>query len=306
MVRRLQKKMCATSANSGNRIEPGPDDVTEEAGHADAVLLGDRLDHEVGAVADVRDRAHHHGAARHRGQQVARRSGAPPARRCRPPTAARCRRPRRRPRATRTSDRSARCRARSTARPRPRRTATGCVIPSEAPALLQEASAGIIVMNTPRKTAATSTHRRPREPIRARTLRGGVVFHDSAGEQRHARRPGQRPQVRQPGQARAEQPDRRTRRRRFPSSHSRLTRLRAAAGRPRAPDPMGGRAAALPRSRTNASVIEHREQRQQHAVDQRPGRRQAQRPGERHAPQETEEQRRIAERREQAARVRRR
>ena len=51
-------------------------------------------------------------------------------------------------------------------------------------------------------------------------------------------------------------------------------------------------------------LIEDREQRQQHAVDQRPGRREPQCPGERDAPQEAQEQGRIAKRGEQAARVR--
>src|SRR5690349_17992496 len=39
-----------------------PGHVAEEAGHGDAALLGNRLDHQVGRVADVRVGAHEHGA----------------------------------------------------------------------------------------------------------------------------------------------------------------------------------------------------------------------------------------------------
>ena len=46
----------------GDEDAAGPAHIAEEAGHGDAVLLGDGADHEVRGVADIGIGAHEHGA----------------------------------------------------------------------------------------------------------------------------------------------------------------------------------------------------------------------------------------------------
>ncbi len=97
------KNSSVIRMNSGTRTHARPDHVAEEARHRDAALAGDGVDHEVRGVADIGVGAHEHRAGRDgRERQGAGRPSAPA---------------RRRRRARRTPDRSARCRGTTTGRP---------------------------------------------------------------------------------------------------------------------------------------------------------------------------------------------
>src|SRR5215510_12564858 len=74
---------ASTHEEKGHRDEQRNQDparvchVAEEGGHPHPLLFGDRLDHEVRPVPDVRVRAHHHRAARDRAEQPRRRFALP-------------------------------------------------------------------------------------------------------------------------------------------------------------------------------------------------------------------------------------
>ena len=63
-----------SSRNSGTRCKRRPQEIAEEARHADAALLGDRIDHEVRRVADIGERAHVDRAHRDRRERAGERA----------------------------------------------------------------------------------------------------------------------------------------------------------------------------------------------------------------------------------------